>query len=157
VDARLQCGWNTDPLLLAAARNLFVYGPGEDRATGYVFAAGEQAWPDALLGWGSGLVDGLERLLGIRFTIALFQAYRNGSGCGWHSDDAFDAQAILSLGVTRTFGVRQPDAAPVWMRLHHGDLLYMPPGFQVGWEHCVPVEDVSGERISLVFRTVAKT
>jgi len=29
----------------------------------------------------------------------------------------------------------------------------MPSGFQAEWEHCVPAEDVPGERCSLVFRT----
>jgi alkylated DNA repair dioxygenase AlkB len=58
--------------------------------------------------------------------------------------------------VTRTFGVRRPGAEPVWMQVEHGDLVVMPSGFQAEWQHCVPVEDVPGERVSLVFRTVAR-
>ncbi len=38
------------------------------------------------------------------------------------------------------------------LSLAHGDLLVMPAGFQDEWEHCVPVEDATGERCSIVFR-----
>lgn len=149
--------WRDDPGLLERVRGLFTYGPGDDRATGYLYTENEQPWPAVLDHAGPGLLAGLHQLLGVRFTIAAFQAYRDGSGCDWHTDSPFDAQAVLSLGVTRTFGVRRPGAEPVWMQVEHGDLLVMPPGFQVDWEHCVPVEDVPGERVSLVFRTVARS
>ena len=62
-------------------------------------------------------------------------------------------QAILSLGATRTFGIRAVGEEPHWMQLRAGDLLFMPAGTQTKYEHCVPVEDEPGERISLVFRT----
>lgn len=148
-------GRHADPELLDALRGLFAYGPGDDRATGYLYAAGEQSWPAALNAAGPALLDDLVRLLGVRFTIVAFQAYRNGSGCDWHTDGPFDAQAVLSLGVSRTFGIRRPGEEPIWMQVAHGDLVSMPSGFQTEWEHCVPVEDVIGERVSLVFRTVA--
>lgn len=135
-------GWLGDSDLLADVRFLVNFGD-EDRATGYL--------PDGL-DWG--LLDRLEADLGVRFTVVAFQAYRNGSGCDWHADTPFDAQAVLSLGATRTFGVRTNGGEPQWIRVAHGDLVYMPPGFQDGWEHCVPIEDVPGERVSLVFRTV---
>lgn len=146
--------WNTYPELLDAARRLFTYGPGEDRATGYIYATGEQDWPVGFPG--PGLLDELDRSLGIGFTVALYQAYQDGAGCDWHTDDAFDAQAVLSLGVTRTFGVRPVGGDAEWLKVGHGDLLYMPPGFQQGHEHCVPVEPAPGERVSLVFRTVRR-
>lgn len=98
------------------------------------------------------LLDDLEVLTQVRFTVVAFQAYRNGSGCDWHSDQ-HDIQAILSLGVTRTFGVRPIGGEPEWMSLDHGDLAVMPSGFQAGWQHSVPIEDVLGERCSLVFRS----
>lgn len=85
----------------------------------------------------------------------MFQAYRDGAGVGWHADEGYDVQAVLSLGVTRTFGVRRPDAEPEWVAAESGDLLVMPSGFQSLWQHCVAVEDVTGERCSLVFRSVA--
>lgn len=147
-------GWRPDPDLLAAVRKTFSYEPGEDRATGYLYAAGEQDWPAPLADVGPGLLAELDVALGVRFPIVAFQAYLDGSGCGWHTDDAFDAQAILSLGVTRTFGVRPNGGEPEWLKVRHGDLVVMPAGFQVGHEHCVPVEDAPGERVSLVFRTV---
>ncbi len=154
MDLRIYRRWRPDPELLDAVRGLFAYGVGDDRATGYIYAAGEQDWPPGFPG--PALLDDLEDLLDVRFTIALYQAYRNGTGCDWHTDDAFDAQAILSLGATRTFGIRPVGRGPEWLQVHHGDVLYMPSGFQAGWEHCVPAENVTGERVSLVFRTVVR-
>lgn len=156
-DLRVYRKWRDDPGLLTAVRGLFTYGPGEDRAAGYVYSADDgQDWPAGLVTAGPPLLADLEHTLGVRFTIALFQAYRNGAGCDWHSDDAFDAQAVLSLGVTRTFGVRQADGDGAWTEVEHGDLVYMPPGFQSRWQHCVPTEPVPGQRCSLVFRTVVR-
>jgi alkylated DNA repair dioxygenase AlkB len=148
--------WDFGEDLFPAARSLFEYGPGEDRATDQLYAEGEQDWPDALAGRGPKLLDDLDELLGVRFTIAIFQAYRNGSGCDWHTDTPFDAQAVLSLGATRTFGILRNDGGS-WYSLNQGDLVFMPSGFQQEWQHCVPVEDVPGERVSLVFRTVARS
>jgi alkylated DNA repair dioxygenase AlkB len=185
-------GWLRGPGLLPALRTLYAYtGREPDRATGYLFSAGQYGqlppapWPGILANLGPGLLDALEATTGIRFVVACFQAYLDGSGCGWHSDRDWDAQAVLSLGVTRTFGLRRvgggpasisapafvsgasavsPVAGPPASRvtqqffpLAHGDLLVMPPGFQQEWEHCVPAEDVPGERCSLVFRSVTQT
>jgi len=156
VDLGLHHGWDRGPELLDAARSVFSYGPGENRATGYLYCAGEQAWPAPFAKLGPNLLGQLWGALDIDFNIVAFQAYRDGAGCGWHTDSPFDVQAILSLGVRRTFGIRQPGAEPVWMSVAHGTLVTMPSGFQAEWEHCIPEEDAPGERISLVFRTVAK-
>jgi alkylated DNA repair dioxygenase AlkB len=121
----------------------FTFAPGEDRATG-------EFVPDPKM------LDGLERQFGIRFDTFAFQAYRNGSGTDWHADTPFDAQAVLSLGATRTFGVRAAMSEPTWLPVSHGDLVYMPSGFQDEWQHCVKVEDEPGERVSLVFRTAKR-
>jgi len=145
-----------DPGVLPGLRRLFSYAQGDDRATGYLYTEGDQDWPASFADVGSTLLTNLECLLGVRFTIVAFQAYRDGAGCDWHDDSAFDEQAVLSLGVTRTFGIRRPSEGPQWTSVAHGDLVYMPSGFQTAWQHCVPVEDVAGERCSLVFRTVAK-
>lgn len=150
-------GWRDDLGLLDAVRGLFTYGPGEDRATGYLYVEGEQPWPATFAHAGPVLLDDLADLLGVRFTVVAFQAYRDGAGCDWHTDDAFDAQAVLSLGVTRSFGVRRTGGEPEWTRVQQGDLVYMPSGFQRDWQHCVPVEEAPGERCSLVFRTVARS
>ena len=134
---------------------MFTYTPGDDRATGYLYSQDDKiAWPASFVERGPAILGELEQATGTRFTIMAFQAYRNGTGCNWHADTAFDAHAVLSLGVTRTFGVRPNGGEPQWFSLSHGDLAFMPSGFQDSWQHCVPEEDVSGERVSLVFRTV---
>lgn len=156
---RKWCG-NGEPLL-AVLRTQYEYTERmPDRATGWLYAARQigqlppMEWPEPLSAIGPALLGDLEFLLGIRFEAACFQAYLDGSGVDWHYDRDWDATAILSLGVTRDFGLRgrSGDQFP---SLHDGDLLFMPPGFQHEWEHCVPVQDVTGERCSLVFRTPA--
>lgn len=149
-------GWGQFPDLLDVMRQTYTYPSGEDRVGGYLYSEGEQSWPDPLVSIGPELLASLVALLRVRFTTVVFQAYRNGSGCDWHADTAFDAQAVLSLGVTRTFAVRPLDGPPRYTSVAHGDLVYMPPGFQSQWEHSVPTEDVEGERCSLVFRTVKR-
>jgi alkylated DNA repair dioxygenase AlkB len=150
-------GWGVESsLLLDALRRTFHYGPGEDRATGVLHGEG-RTWPQPLGILGPALLGRLHRLLDIHFEQVAFQAYRNGSGCDWHTDTPFDTQAILSLGASRTFGVRRPGKTPQWTVVKHGDLAVMPSGFQQRWEHCVPEEPaVPGERVSLVFRTAVR-
>jgi alkylated DNA repair dioxygenase AlkB len=149
-------GWNRDPGLLDAIRGLFAYDPPTDnRATGYIYSLADKvAWPDTWADRGPRILVDLKNSTGVRFTIMAFQAYRNGTGCDWHADTAFDAHAVLSLGVTRTFGIRPNGGEPEWFKLNHGDLAFMPSGFQDSWQHCVPEEYAPGERCSLVFRTV---
>jgi alkylated DNA repair dioxygenase AlkB len=118
--------------------------------------AGEREWPEGLANLGTGLLAELGHLVKEAFSVVAFQGYRNGAGCPWHADTPFDAQAVLSLGATRTFGVRRPGEDPQWTQVNHGDLVYMPPGFQNEWEHTVAEEDADGERCSLVFRTKAR-
>jgi hypothetical protein len=156
-DLQVYRKWNDDPELLGHVRDLFAFPAGEDRVGCYIYSENEQHWNAGFADTGQGLLKALGQLLGITFTIVVLQAYRNGSGCDWHADDAFDVQAILSLGVTRKFGVRWSDGDPTWLSVEHGDLLVMPTGFQVQRQHCVPVEPLTGERCSLVFRTVARS
>jgi len=160
VSYRLLAGWlDGGDEILPALRTLYRYPERQpDRATGWLYAARQIAmlpptpWPLALAGSGPALLAALEDVTGVRFEAACFQAYLNGSGCGWHYDRDWDAQAILSLGVTRTFGLRR-DGDEEFLSLAHGDLLIMPSGFQDEWEHCVPAEDAPGERCSIVFRS----
>ena len=162
VSYQLLPGWRErDAVLLPALRTLYSYTERQpDRATGWLYSAGQfgqlppMAWPEVLAGSGPGLLDQLEATTGIRFPVVCFQAYLNGAGVDWHYDREWNAQAILSLGVTRTFAVRRLDGGYVEeMQLEHGDLLVMSPGFQHVWEHSVPAENAPGERVSLVFRT----
>jgi len=148
--------WDPAPGLLPLLRTLFTYTdrtPG--RATGWLYLPDREprtAWPAPLAETGPGLLARLEDTTGCVFTACCFQAYLDGTGCGWHHDQTWGAQAILSLGVTRTFGLRGP-TGDTYLHLGHGDLLFMPAGFQDEWEHCVPAEPIRGERCSLVFRT----
>ena len=143
-----------DDRLLAALRQCFTY-PAGDRATGWLWLPDRPphvTWPGPLAVLGPDLLLELEGLLGAAFTACCFQAYRDGAGQDWHHDRDWGAQAILSLGVTRSFAVRRAGEVNQF-HMAHGDLLFMPPGFQDEWEHCVPEEDVPGERIALVFRS----
>jgi alkylated DNA repair dioxygenase AlkB len=139
--------------LLPALRQVLAWDG--DRATGWLYLEDRPpvtGWPPPFAAAGPQLLDAVAAEVGAGFTAVCFQAYRNGTGCGWHHDRDWAAQAILSLGVTRTFAVRRPGEEHAFP-LHHGDLLYMPPGFQDEWEHAVPAEPVQGERCSLVFRS----
>lgn len=141
-DAVLYRGWWPDHAsLFADVRQCFAYADGENRATSYL-----DGWPE--------IVDALEDLVGVRFTIVAFQAYRDGTaGCDWHADTPFDAQAILSLGTPRFFAIRKGNEEHKLL-VAGGDLFYMPSGFQRSWLHSLPPDpQVDGERISLVFRT----
>jgi hypothetical protein len=155
---RLLPGWRAgDTVILPALRTLYAYTAREPgRATGWLWLPGGHPvtpWPHVLATLGPQLLADLERDTGITFAACAFQAYLDGAGTGWHHDRDWDAQAILSLGVTRTFGLRR-GGREQFLRLAHGDLLVMPPGFQDdGWEHGVPAEEVEGERCSLVFRS----
>ena len=143
--------------VLDAVRPVVTYAAGDDRATGHLFIDGAQPWPAGLERLGPTLLADLEETTGVRYPIVAFQGYRGGSGCDWHSDEPFGAQAVLSLGVTRTFEIRPTRTHPAVIRFDvaHGDLFVMPDGFQHEWQHRVPVEEQAGERVSLVFRTPA--
>lgn len=158
----LLSGWRAaDRYLLPALRTLYEYSDREpDRATGWLWSARQHGqlpvtpWPAVLEEAGPVLAYDLETVTGVRFTAACFQAYLDGSGVAWHHDRDWGAQAVLSLGVTRSFAVRKNGGEDeTRLSLAHGDLLVMPSGFQEEWEHCVPVEDIKGERCSVVFRS----
>lgn len=157
MDYRLFPGWRGgDTQILPALQQCYAYdATWPDRATGWVYGpAPGSPWAPSLADLGPSLLADLERDIGTRFTAACFQAYRDGTGCDWHHDRQWGAQAVLSLGVTRTFGLRNADGEQ-FLSMAHGDLLVMPAGFQDSWEHSVPVEDAPGERCSIVFRAPA--
>ena len=161
MDCWLLPGWRRGPEILTALRTLYTYTAAQpDRATGWLYSARQigqlppTPWPDALAETGPWMLNDLEHTTGVRFDAACYQAYLDGSGCGWHYDRDWPVQAILSLGVTRSFGLRLigSDEGET-LRLAHGDLLYMPAPMQLTHEHCVPVEQITGERCSIVFRS----
>lgn len=161
VRLRVHFAWMADDhLVLPSLRSLFSYDEerSSDRATGWVYSAGHERlpamnWPEPLTYAGPRMIEYLERDTGVRFTAACYQAYRNGAGVSWHHDRDWDAQAVISLGATRKFGIRDAGGHESFIELAHGDMVFMPSGFQHEWEHCVPEEDVTGERVSLVFRS----
>ena len=100
---------------------------------------------------------------GIIFDVVFLNRYLNQSDqLGWHSDNSpemDDARpiAILSLGVERdimfrAMGEKDPKKA-VRLKLEHGSVCIMPPGFQDSHQHRIPKASfICGERISLTFR-----
>lgn len=145
IGLRVIHGWVGDAFDFAPVQAALRFSD-EDRITGYLDSQ-STSWLPALL-------HRLEADLGITYPIVAFQGYRNGSGTEWHTDSPFDEQAILSLGVTRTFAIRRNGSEyEKSIPLHHGDLVVMPSGFQDEFEHRVVPDDSTGERISLVFRT----
>lgn len=144
--------------LLDALRTQYSYL--DNRATGWLYSERQQdtlppiSWAEPLAPYGPALLEQLEETTGTRFTAACFQAYLDGTSCGWHYDRDWDEQAVLSLGITRKFGLRR-EGHEEFISLADGDMIFMPSGFQYEWEHCVPPEDVLGERCSIVFRAPA--
>ena len=144
-----------DESLFGTARGMFRYEADDLRSTGYLYSRADGVeWPPSFKRSGEILLGRLKADLGYLFPICAYQAYMHGSGTEWHTDSPFGLQAILSLGVTRTFGVRKDGKDEKFVSLSHGDLFVMAEGMQQdGWEHRVVPETVPGERISLVFRT----
>lgn len=156
MDWHIVPGWRAgDEWILPALRQVFEWDG--DRATGWLYLPDQEPvtpWPEPFTKLGPQLLAALEVDIGVAFTAVCFQAYRNGSGVGWHHDQGWGAQAILSLGATRSFALRNSKGNETQFVLQHGDLIYMPAGFQDEWEHSVPTErTIRGERCSLVFRT----
>jgi alkylated DNA repair dioxygenase AlkB len=97
------------------------------------------------------------------YDIVFLNRYLNQSDqLGWHSDNSpemDDARpiAILSLGVERDILFREMGEKDQtkWarLRLGHGSLCVMPPGFQDTHQHRIPKAGaICGERISLTLR-----
>jgi alkylated DNA repair dioxygenase AlkB len=148
--AQLCRGWAYGTqTLLAALRECFTYHQG--RAGGHLYESG--TWVEQFALRGPHLLAAASAWPGVAFTSVSFQAYLDGSGCDWHTDKPYGDQAILSLGVTRSFGLRPPGGEPQWFAFADGDLLFMPERWaREDWEHSVAHEAVPGERCSLVFR-----
>jgi alkylated DNA repair dioxygenase AlkB len=113
-------------------------------------------WPTAIeaLSRRVGAVTGCDHPV----CVAIY--YPDGrAGVDYHSDPpAFgDTRAIasISLGCERRFGIRdlEGQAEDYVMRLAHGSLLTMGPGFQDRYAHAILLEETCTEpRINLTFR-----
>lgn len=84
----------------------------------------------------------VEQATGYKYQIVIGNLYRNGSDhIGWHSDDSKEmgsdpAIASISLGATRAFETRQKgNKESERFELNHGDLVFMPTGFQASHQH----------------------
>ena len=96
---------------------------------------------------------------GDSFAYALVHIYRDGTDViGWHNDrEALNTPVLsLSFGATRKFRIRGIDETKGWedeLDLEPGSLVYMKPGMQRRYKHCVPQQKrVKGPRINLTFR-----
>jgi len=95
--------------------------------------------------------------------------YANVGGAhniGWHSDKEARANPkkgipersvySLSVGATRKFRFRKVGATSGWdyeYQLEDGEMVWMKPGCQTHWEHCVPKElRVKDWRLNFTFR-----
>jgi alkylated DNA repair dioxygenase AlkB len=101
---------------------------------------------------------------GAYFDCALLNLYPDGaSACAWHCDPEMGSvwareSIIVSIGETRRFAFREmnvKDAEQIWVRVHHGDCIWMENDCNDAWEHCVfgqENETNNKPRISLVFK-----
>ena len=109
------------------------------------------------------LLERVRASVGVAFDSVLATHYRDGADrLGWHADDEAElgpepALAIVSLGAPRMLRFRRrrgrvAGTGSLGVTLTAGSLLYMAPGVQRDWEHCVPARAQAGRRISLGLR-----
>ncbi len=100
----------------------------------------------------------LEQKFNKKIGYGLVQYYENGeSNISWHNDkEAIDSFVLsVSFGAIRIFNIRDINTKKLMdkIALIHGDLFYMKDGFQMKYEHCIPVDkNITFPRISLTFR-----
>lgn len=116
----------------------------------------------------SQLLEAVRDAVGVAFDSVLASHYRDGGDrLGWHADDEAElgpdpALAIVSLGAARVLRFRRRDAAggrrtSLALTLTSGSLLYMAPGVQRDWQHCLPARKRAASRISLGLRQLETT
>ena len=95
------------------------------------------------------------------YNVCLCNYYSTGNRTiGWHSDreeyGSTQSIASISLGDERSFMFRKKgkQESCLELTLNHGSLLWMGPGTQENYEHCVPKEQNKkcNGRINLTFR-----
>lgn len=105
------------------------------------------------------LAAGISQRHRVALTRVAANLYRDGDdSVAWHGDRgardvATATVAVLSLGATRPFRLRQRDGdARLALAPASGDLLVMGGTCQRTWQHCVPKVSDAGPRISVMFR-----
>lgn len=106
----------------------------------------------------------VEQLTGFTYNICLCNYYSTKNRTiGWHSDreEFGDTQSIasVSIGSERHFLFRRKGEEYIRkdLVLENGSLLWMGPGTQENYEHCVPPDqNVVGGRFNLTFRKFNK-
>lgn len=111
-----------------------------------------------------GWVAGLKDELNARRLWALDCCFINGynderDSLGWHADDSPEMNprepvVVISLGAERNIMFRNNESREIQtIRLGHGSLCIMPPGFQQTHQHKIPKGDMPmGPRVSLTYR-----
>jgi len=107
----------------------------------------------------------IEQELGYSPNNCLANYYPTGHHyINFHSDQDMEMQAhsgvcIVSLGTTRHMQLRKIDDHRISYAypLAPGSLFYMTDQLQKDWQHGIPTESGSGERISLSFRALKET
>lgn len=100
--------------------------------------------------------------LGFLPNNCLINCYPDGdASMGFHSDSTGELEpgtgvAIVSVGAVRSIVYRNKLDRSLQFDypLEHGSLLYMNQQIQDEWLHAIPKSDVTGERISLTFRSM---
>lgn len=121
------------------------------------------SWTVADLPASLGLLRAMGAALSQRHRVALTRVSANlyrdgGDAVAWHGDRgardvATATVAVLTLGATRPFRLRQRDGdASLDLRPASGDLLVMGGTCQRTWQHAVPRVAAAGPRISVMFR-----
>lgn len=109
------------------------------------------------------LLESVRFVVGVAFDSVLASHYRDGGDrLGWHADDEAElgpdpALVIVSLGAARVLrfrrrGVSGGRRTSLALTLTSGSLLYMAPGVQRDWQHCLPARRCADSRISLGLR-----
>lgn len=142
--------------------------PGRSEARRCSHGPEQREWPPVL----EEIKVRVEKEVGEEFNSCLVNLYPTGKGgIGRHRDQDDESDwtrsiASVSLGAERRFNIYDmPDGARVKdvksklissAVLDHGSLCVMPPEFQAGYEHEIPVQpEVTEPRINLTFRWIS--
>ena len=117
------------------------------------------------LPWTPTLLEIKERIEAVqgRYNYCLLNRYRSGQdSMGMHADNEPEMGNVigsLSLGATRTFGIRHNKTKKTMsFPVGHGTLIIMAGTMQQFWKHEIPkTKKPVGERINLTFRQIVET